>query len=200
MLRAHAVAQAHVMRVARAATVAIILAAGKKRAEHAVLHVKHRHVLVNRDLKPFRRRGGQQRIELHDIQIVACGETFEAEMIFEIARRDAVRHVQRKIADATCVRKKFQVVVVADEIAVGVAGTDLVQNPFLTHLGNARRGDKNRGRWKLGDGSWDGTAARGVNRRDGLAIFFRVFKLTIERVHAAFQRGFQLRRVANEDD
>ena len=126
MLRAHAVAQAHVMRVARAAAVAIILAAGKKRAEHAMLHVKHRHVLMNGDLEPFRRRGGQQRVELHDIQIVAGGDAFEAEMIFKIVRCDAIRDVQRKIADATCVREEFQMVVVADEIAVGIAGTNLI--------------------------------------------------------------------------
>ena len=134
MLRAHAVAQPHVMRVARPAAVAIIRAAGKKRAEHAVLHVKHRHVLVDRDLEPFRRRGLQQRVELREVQIVAGRDAFEAEMIFEIIRREAVRHVQRKIADAPRVRKKFQVVVIADEIAVGVARADLFQNPFLARF------------------------------------------------------------------
>ena len=48
----------------------VIRAAGEKRAEHAMLHVKHRHVLVDRDLEPFRRRGLQQRLELRKIQIV----------------------------------------------------------------------------------------------------------------------------------
>ena len=57
MLRAHAIAQFQVVPVARAAAVPEIRAVRQKRAEHAMLHVKHRHVLVDRDFEPFRRRG-----------------------------------------------------------------------------------------------------------------------------------------------
>ena len=89
-----------------------------------------------------RRRGLQQRVELRDVQIVAGGDAFQAEMIFEIVRRDAVRHVQRKIPDAPRVREKFQVIVVADEIAVGVARADLLENPVVARFENARRGDE----------------------------------------------------------
>ena len=71
MLRAHAVAQLHVVLVARPAAVRVVRAAREKRAEDAVLHVKHRHVLVNGDLEPLRRRGLQQRFELREVQIVA---------------------------------------------------------------------------------------------------------------------------------
>ncbi len=107
-----------------------------------MLHVKHWHVLVNRDLKPFRRRGRQQRVELRDVQIVAGSDAFETEMIFEIIRRDPVRDVQRKIADAPRVREKSQMIMIADEIAVGVAGADLLENPVVARLEDARRATK----------------------------------------------------------
>ena len=142
MFRAHAVAQLHIVRVARAAAVAIILAAGKKRAEHAMLHVKHWHVLVDRHLKPVRRRARQQRFELRHIQIVAGRHALEAELVLEIIRREVVRHVERIIPDAPRVRKKFQVVVVAHEVTIGMARAHEVQNPFLAGFENTRRGDE----------------------------------------------------------
>ena len=59
VLRAHAVAQLHVVPVAGPAAVGVVGARGEERAEHAVLHVKHGHVLVDGDLEPLRRRGLQ---------------------------------------------------------------------------------------------------------------------------------------------
>ena len=159
-----------------------------------MLHVKHRHVLVDRHLEPVRRRGLQQRVELRDVQVVAGRDAFEAEMIFEIVRREAVRHVQREIPDPPRVREKFQVVVVADEITVGVARADLVENPLVTRLEDARRRDEDAGRgWRIENGRWRRAAARGVKRRHRLAVFLRVFKLAIHRRHAALQRGIELR-------
>jgi len=35
---------------------------------------------------------------------------------------------------------------------------------------------------------------------DGLAIFFRVFQLAINRLHTTLQRGFELRQAADEND
>src|ERR1035437_5156796 len=103
-------------------------------------------------------------------------------MIFEIVRREAVCHVQRKIADAPRVREKIKVVVVADEITVGVAGANLLENPFIARLEDARRGDKNTGRgWRIENGRWSRAAARGVKKRDGFAVFLRIFKLAIHR-------------------
>ena len=64
MLRAHAVAQFHIVLVTGPATVGVIRAFGKKSAEHTMLHVKHGHVLMDGDLKPLRRGAFQQRLEL----------------------------------------------------------------------------------------------------------------------------------------
>ncbi len=46
----------------------------------------------------------------------------------------------------------------------------------------------------------DCATVRRVKHRHRLAIFFRVFKLAINRLHAAFQRGFELRQVADENN
>ena len=108
-----------------------------------MLHVKHRHVLVDGDLEPFRRRGRQQRLELLEIQIVARRHAFQAEPVFEIIRRQPVGHVQRIIADAPVIGEKLQVIVIADQVAVGVAGAHLLQRPFLAGLENARRSHEN---------------------------------------------------------
>ena len=100
----------------------IIRAGGKKRAKHAVLHVKHRHVLVDGDLEPFRRGGRQQGFELLKIQIVARRHPLQAELVLKMVRRQMVGDVQRKITDAPVVGEELQVIVIADQVAVGVAG------------------------------------------------------------------------------
>ena len=57
----HSVAEGHIVRVARSAAVRFVRAGREHRTEHAVLHVKHGHVLVNHDLKPLRRGAAQKR-------------------------------------------------------------------------------------------------------------------------------------------
>ena len=104
-----------------------------------MLHVKHRHVLVDGHLEPFRWRGLQQRFELLKIQVVARGDAFQAKLVFEKIRRQPVGHVQRIIADAPVAGEEFEVVVIADQIAVGVAGAHLLQRPFLARFEDARR-------------------------------------------------------------
>ena len=81
MLGAHAVAQLEVVLVARPAAVAVVRAGREERAEHAVLHVKHRHVLVNRDLEPLRRRGSQQRFQLREVQVVGRRHALQPEPV-----------------------------------------------------------------------------------------------------------------------
>ena len=72
------------MHIARPATVMVILAFREERAKHAVLHVKHGHVLVNGHLEPSRRRALNQRLQLREIQIIARGQTFQLEFVYEI--------------------------------------------------------------------------------------------------------------------
>ena len=48
VLHAHAVAEVDAVLLAGAAAIGVICAVGEKRREDAVLHVKHRHVVVDR--------------------------------------------------------------------------------------------------------------------------------------------------------
>ena len=66
-------------------------------------------------------------------------------MVLEVIRREGVGHVEREVADAPRVGEVIQVVVIADQVSVGVARANLVQNPLLARLEYARRGDKNSG-------------------------------------------------------
>jgi len=70
MLRAGTVPQPDLARVAGSPTIGIIGAFGDKSAEDAVFHVKHGHVLMQRDLKPLGRRSPQQSFELPVVQVV----------------------------------------------------------------------------------------------------------------------------------
>ena len=107
-----------------------------------MLHVKHGHVLVDRDLEPLRRRGLQQRLELREVQIVGGRDALQAELVHEIVRRQPVGDVERVIADAPVAGEEGQVVVVADQVAVGLAGAHLLENPLLARLEDARRRDE----------------------------------------------------------
>src|ERR1051325_4690227 len=143
MLRTDSIPQFQIMLVAWTPAIAIILATRKECAKHAMLHVKHRHVLMNRNLEPLRRSGLKQRYELLEIQIVTRGHALQSEFVFEVIRGDTVCDVQRKISDLPVIRKEFQMIVIADEITIGIAGADLFQRPFLAHFENTWRSDEN---------------------------------------------------------
>src|SRR5688500_10447136 len=100
------------MPVAWPAAIAVVLARGKKRAEHAVLHVKHRHVLVDRDVEPCRWRGLQQRLELGKIEIIARRHPLEPVTPDEIVRRPWIGDIQRKVPALSLARKERQVIVI----------------------------------------------------------------------------------------
>ena len=55
---------------------------------------------------------------------------------------EPVGDVERVIADAPVAGEEAQVVVVADQVAVGLAGADLLERPFLAQLEDAGRGDE----------------------------------------------------------
>ena len=57
-----------------------------------------------------------------------------------------VRDVQRKVADPAILRKELQMIVIADEIAVGFAREHLLENPFFAGFEDARRDDPERRR------------------------------------------------------
>ena len=151
---AHAVAQAQVDPVARTPAVAVIVAFREEGAEHAVLHVKQRHVLVHRDLEPGGRRGLQQRLELHDIQVIRGRDPFQPAMPEEVGGAEPIGDIERVIAAQAVAAEERKMVVIAHEVAVGVAGQHLPQDPILARLEDARRRHPDGGFGVLGSGFW----------------------------------------------
>ena len=86
-----------------------------------MLHVKHRYVLVNRDLEPFRRCGLQQRLELCDVQIIRGRDTLQAVTIDEVLGAERVGDIEREIADPPAACNELQMVVIANQVAVRFA-------------------------------------------------------------------------------
>ena len=67
MLHAHAVAEVDAMGVTGPSAVRVVGPVGQERGKNAVLHVKHRHAVVDRQLEPIRRGGFQERENLRKI-------------------------------------------------------------------------------------------------------------------------------------
>ena len=103
-----------------------------------------------------------------------------------------VGNIQGEVADTMFLREEFEMIVVADQIAVGLAGADLLEGPFLVHFEDAGRGDKK---------CEVRSAKCGIpNVTYSVTIFFGVFKLAVHRFDTAFERRFELREVPHEDD
>ena len=75
VLHADAVAELDLVDVAGAAAVGFVRAGREDGAEHAVLHVKHRHVLVDDDFEPLGRHGGDEVEQLIAVQVVGRRDT-----------------------------------------------------------------------------------------------------------------------------
>src|SRR5215204_4771413 len=98
MFDTDAVPQMHTVLLARSPAVEMGAALREESREHTVLHVKHRHVLMNRQFEPFGWSHLEKIQHLPGIQIVAKSHTFEL-LLDEVLRRQRIRDVQRKIAD-----------------------------------------------------------------------------------------------------
>ena len=78
MFHSDAVPEVDAVLLTRAAAIGVVRAVGEERREDAVLHVKHRHVVVDRQLEPIRRRLAEKGEDLIGIEIVREGESLEA--------------------------------------------------------------------------------------------------------------------------
>ena len=75
---ANAVTDGNAVPVAGATAGEVVFTLRKKGGEDAVLHVKHRDMLVEGELKPFRRGRTEKFKDLADIKVVAWGECAKA--------------------------------------------------------------------------------------------------------------------------
>src|SRR5690349_6930422 len=97
MFHADAIAEFEIVTITGTTAVGVIGAGGKKRGEHAVLHVKHRHVLMDRQFEP-RWRCGVEKIEnLLCVEVVRNRDTFEA-FLDEQLSREGIGDVEREVA------------------------------------------------------------------------------------------------------
>ena len=199
---ADAVAQRDDVGVARAAAVAIVFAGREKRAEDAVLHVKHGHVLVNREVEPRAGCGLEERLELGDVEIVAGGDALEAVALEVVRGGEGIGDVEGEVTSFAVGGEVGEMVVVADQVAVGVAGADLFENPFFAGLGDAGRGDPDRRIFdsRLAIFDWAG-ALPSAEFLDGVAVVLGVFELAIDGGDAgAGEGGVELGEAADDDD
>ena len=75
---ANAVADGNAVSVTGASASEVVLTLRKEGGKDAVLHMKHRDVLMEGELKPFRRGGAKEFEDLADVQVVARRERAKA--------------------------------------------------------------------------------------------------------------------------
>ena len=85
--------------LARAPARLVVLAVAEERGDHAVLHVKERHRVVDDDLGEGAERRREERRELGAVEIERGREGDEPSRK-NGRRSELVRHVERKVADA----------------------------------------------------------------------------------------------------
>lgn len=137
---ADAVAEVDGVFIARAAAVAVVFAGGKEGAEDAMLHVEEGHVLVKGDFEPGGWGGAEEGLELMDIEIVARGDAFEVVVSEVVFGGEGVGGVKGEVAPQALVVEKAEVFVMTGEVAVGLGGEDLFENPFFAWFEKAGGG------------------------------------------------------------
>ena len=144
MQLADAVAQVDGVFFARATAVLVSRAGAEEDAEHAVLHMKHGHVLVEGELQPLGWGFREEVEDLRDVQIVGNSEAVEAGGFAEEFRGEGVGDVEGKITDLQQVATVFVVIErgeVAKQESVGFGSLDEFQVTGLAGLEDARGGE-----------------------------------------------------------
>ncbi len=112
-----------------------------------MLHVEHRHVLVNDDLEQAGIALLDECRKLLPIHVVAGDQALQTRAAKQFGR-ELVDHVERKIADQRGLRRLVPEEVEAGQIAdqqhVAVLPGNLPQQPFLAGLEDPQRGEADR--------------------------------------------------------
>src|ERR1044071_6656188 len=82
-------------------------------------------------------------------------------------------------------------IIIANEITVGFARTNLLKRPFLAHFENSRRSDKKRTCLVV---------RSGTEARHGFTVFLRIFKIAVNCSNAAINGSLELRETSNQND
>ena len=186
----NAVAQVYLVPVAGTTAVGEVGPFGEESAEDAVLHVKHRHVLMQSDLEPRGRSRGEKIENLGDVEIVGDREVFEA-FVNEQSRADGIGDVEGKVSDhgeMLMIPEMPDSSQIAHEDTVGFGIFDDAEETALPRLLNARSGEKNSHRRS-------GRAHAG----DEIAVATHILEIDVDRRQTALDRGVDLRLGAAED-
>jgi hypothetical protein len=182
VFNSHAIAQMDAMLVARTSAVRVVLAAGKECCENAMLHVKHRQMLVQRQFEPRGRCGTEQVEHLFDIQVAAHGDAFET-LRPEKFGAQRIGNVEGKVAHFAQGRILAEMgdrAEVPDEHAVWRGVLNQPEKTLLARLLNARGGEK------------DGSLTTFANERHGFPVAADVLEIDIHLAHSRSECRCQL--------
>ena len=142
---ADAVADGDAVAVAGAATGEVVFSLGKKGGEDAVLHMKHRNVLMEGELKPFRRGGPEEFEDLTDIEVVARGEGPEAFGDEQIGGK-RIGNIEREVANHGELERTeiVEAAEIANEDSVRFGVFDQAKKSGFTGLLDSGSGEKDR--------------------------------------------------------
>ena len=94
--------------------IGVVMPIGQEGAEHTVIHVKQRHVLMQGDLKPSGIHTGGKIQQLLQVEVVAGGHPLQPPVLEVPANTERVGRVQGKITDAGSQwREAFQLIGIA---------------------------------------------------------------------------------------
>ena len=155
--------------------------------------MKHRHVLVQRELEPCGRGAVEQLKNLADVEIVRNRQVIQTRVFHQQFRGDRVGNIEREVADLFQVRTVLVVVQraeIAKQQAIGFGVFNELEVARFTRLEDARRGE---------DHFSFLISAFCFAKRDRLLVAARIFEVTVNCLHSAFERRADLRKSAAED-
>jgi len=189
VLHSHAIAEVNAVFLAGSAAIGVVCAIGHEGGENAVLHVKHRHVMVDRQFDPIRRRLAEEGEDLVGVEIVRKGEPLEA-MVFKNRGGDGVRDVQREITEKAkgAFGEMLDATDVPNENAVGLGVSDEFEKALLAGFLDARGCEEN-----------GGCGGRRAHCGDSILVATDVFVIDEDFVHPRLESGLELVGCSDEN-
>ena len=180
VFHANPVSQFDNMIVARTTAVVFVGPGREYRTEDAVLHVEHRHVLVNDDFQPRGRSRLNKVQQLFPVQVVRSCHAFAA-LVDEKLSRQLVRNVQRKVRDDGDGSRRVvpQAGEVSDEDAVRFVFLQSPKDAGFVRFLNSWCRDEDSGRSPM-------------SKFDGLPVFADVLEIDHHAVNVGVEHRFEL--------
>lgn len=174
------IAQANLVLVAGPPAVGLVRARRKHGAEHAMLHVEHRHLLVDDHFEPLRRHGRDQVQQLIAAQVIGSRDPLGAQ-VAKILHRQFVGGIEREVGHEgdLLLSTKIHAGQVAGEDPVRLVPQDRRKQARFLRLLNPRRGQQDR---RFG----------GMGHGNGLAVVANVAEVGQHAPHARIEHRPQL--------